>query len=90
MAVEAVQDEVGSGPREMGCELRPAGVLRIVEGLRKFLARYRLLFGRRENGEHAERYIAGRLKVMPRRTTEPIARAAQVPRRALQQFVGAG
>ena len=90
MAVEAEWVEVGEKAPELGCEVRPTAVLRVVEGLAKFLERFRKLFGRRENGEHAERYIKGRLKENGRRTTEPIARESKVPRRSLQQFVGAG
>ena len=90
MAAEAEWMEVGTGTPESGCEVRPAAVRRVVEGLSAFLERYRRLFGRSENGEHAERYVRGRLRDTGRRTTEPIARQEKVPRRALQQFVGAG
>jgi SRSO17 transposase len=84
------QEEVREVARELGCEVREAAVLRVVQGLAEFLEPYRKLFGRCENGEHAERYVKGRLQDQGRRTTEPIAREARVPRRSLQQFVGAG
>lgn len=93
MAAQAEWVEVGTGPSEaseLGCAVRPQVVQRIVDSLAEFLAPYRKLFGRSENGEHAERYIKGRYKADGRRTTEPIARQAKVPRRSLQQFVGAG
>jgi SRSO17 transposase len=90
MAAEAEWVEVGTGTPESGCEVRPLAVRGVVEGLASFLERYRKLFGRSENGEHAERYVRGRLRDTGRRTTEPIARKEKVPRRALQQFVGAG
>jgi SRSO17 transposase len=90
MAVEAEWVEVGTGAPELGCLVSPQTVERVVDDLAKFLDRYRRLFGRRENGEHAELYVEGRLMTLERRTTEPIAKEAEVPRRALQQFVGAG
>ena len=61
MAVEAEWVEVGEKAPELGCEVRPKAVLRVVEGLAEFLERFRKLFGRRENGEHAERY---RVKIL--------------------------
>lgn len=76
--------------RELGCEVPPRVIAGLVERLAKFIEPFRRLFGRRENGEHAERYVKGRLMELPRRTMEPIARQAKVPRRSLQQFVGAG
>jgi SRSO17 transposase len=90
MTAEAAWVEVGAGAPEFGCVVRPVTVERVVDDLAKFLDRYRRLFGRRENGEHAELYVEGRLMTLDRRTTEPIAKQAKVPRRALQQFVGAG
>ena len=60
------------------------------ERLTQFLTRYLRLFGREEQRDHARLAIAGRLGGLERKTCEPIARAADVPRRALQRFVGAG
>jgi SRSO17 transposase len=58
--------------------------------LTDFLDRYLPLFGRAEPQQHARLAIEGRLGGLQRKTTEPIAREANVPRRALQRFVGAG
>src|ERR1700687_3798494 len=58
--------------------------------LTRFLARYLRLFGRAEQRMHACLAVDGRLGVLERKTTEPIAREANVPRRGLQRFVGAG
>jgi SRSO17 transposase len=85
-----VVEEAREQARELGCEVAPRAIAGLVGRLAKFIEPFRRLFGRRENGEHAERYVKGRLTQLPRRTMEPIARQAKVPRRALQQFVGAG
>lgn len=58
--------------------------------LTRFLARYLPLFGRAEQRKHARLAVEGRLGGLERKTTEPIAREANVPRRGLQRFVGAG
>jgi SRSO17 transposase len=58
--------------------------------LTQFLTRYLPLFGREEQRGHARLAIEGRLGGLGRKTCEPIAREANVPRRALQRFVGAG
>lgn len=58
--------------------------------LTEFLARYLPLFCREEHREHARLAIEGRLGGLERKTSEPIARQADVPRRSLQRFVGAG
>ena len=58
--------------------------------LTQFLTRYLPLFGREEQRDHVRLAIAGRLGGLERKTCEPIAREADVPRRALQRFVGAG
>lgn len=60
------------------------------ERLTQFLTRYLPLFGRQEQRDHARLAIEGRLGGLERKTCEPIAREADVPRRALQRFVGAG
>lgn len=85
-----VTEEAREEAQELGCEVKPKAVLGVIERLSGFLKPFRKLFGRRENGEHAERYIKGRLMQIDRRTTEPIARRSGIPRRSLQQFVGAG
>jgi SRSO17 transposase len=56
--------------------------------LTPFLTRYLPLFGRQEQRDHARLAIEGRLGGLERKTCEPIAREADVPRRALQRFVG--
>lgn len=62
----------------------------MVERLGEYMAPFYPLFGREENHEHARMYVEGRLRRLDRRTLEPIANANGVPRRPLQQFVGAG
>jgi len=60
------------------------------EHLNDFLERYLPLFYREEQREHARLAIEGRLSGLERKTTEPIANQAGIPRRNLQRFVGAG
>jgi hypothetical protein len=43
--------------------------------LKQFLVPYAKAFVRREQREHAETYVRGRLRNLPRRTIEPIANA---------------
>src|SRR6266487_5652643 len=62
----------------------------IEERLESFLKPYLRLFTRREQREHASIYVNGRLRELPRRTTEPIATDRGKKRRPLQHFVGAG
>jgi SRSO17 transposase len=65
-------------------------VLGIEKQLESFLEPYLDLFPRREQQEHAALYVTGRLRELPRRTTEPIATERGRKRRPLQHFVGAG
>ena len=62
----------------------------IEERLETFLKPYLGLLARREQQEHAADYVNGRLRNLPRRTTEPIATERGKKRRPLQHFVGAG
>ena len=58
--------------------------------LAAFLKPYQKLLTRTEQRAHAEVYVEGRLRQLPRRTTEPIASERGRKRRPLQHFVGAG
>lgn len=62
----------------------------IEDRLAVFLKPYMKLLTRIEQCEHAEVYVNGRLRQLPRRTTEPIASERGKKRRPLQHFVGAG
>jgi SRSO17 transposase len=55
-----------------------------------FLARYLPLFTRSEQREHAKVILKGKLSSLERKTSEPIAIEADLPRKPLQSFVGAG
>jgi SRSO17 transposase len=68
----------------------PQTVAGCADRLTEFLARYLPLFYRTEQRQHVRLAIEGRLSGLERKTSEPIAREADVPRRALQRFVGAG
>jgi SRSO17 transposase len=60
------------------------------ERLTRFLQRYLPLFYRVEQRELAEVVIAGKLSNLQRKTSEPIAYAADRERKPVQHFVGAG
>jgi len=71
-------------------ELAVDDVQGIDERLEIFLQPYLGLLTRREQQEHAAIYVNGRLRQLPRRTTEPIATERGKKRRPLQHFIGAG
>jgi len=71
-------------------ELAVEEVEGIEDRLAAFLEPYMKLLTRREQREHAEVYVGGRLRELPRRTTEPIASERGRKRRPLQHFIGAG
>ena len=79
-ADELLEDATVSAQDVRGC----------ADQLGQFLTRYLPWFGREEQRDHARLAIAGRVGGLERKTCEPIAREANVPRRALQRFVGAG
>ena len=58
--------------------------------LGKFLKRYLPLFYREEQRELAQVVIQGKLSNLQRKTSEPIANAADRQRKPVQHFVGAG
>jgi SRSO17 transposase len=61
-----------------------------VERLDAFLDRYRPYFLRSEQRHNALLVLRGKLSGLDRKTCEPLAREAGVPRRTIQQFVGEG
>ena len=61
-----------------------------IERLDAFLDRYRPHFLRSEQRANALLVLRGKLSGLERKTSEPLAREAGVPRRTIQQFVGAG
>jgi SRSO17 transposase len=71
-------------------DVPPQAVRGCAERLTQYLARYLPLFGREEPRDHVQLAVEGRLSGLERKTSEPIAREADKPRRALQRFVGAG
>lgn len=73
-----------------GAAVSPGTVRSCAAQLTQFLARYLPLFYRQEQRELARLAIEGRLSGLERKTSEPIAREADEPRRNLQRFVGAG
>jgi SRSO17 transposase len=55
--------------------------------LRKFLRQFDDCFARRDTRQHLRTYVDGQLSDLPRKSVEPIAMAADVPPRTLQQFL---
>ena len=58
--------------------------------LTRFLQRYLPLFRRSEQRAHLAAFVRGLLSGLERKSVEPIARQAGVPRKNLQMFVGQG
>lgn len=71
-------------------ELAVDDIQGIGDRLETFLRPFLKLLPRREQREHAAIYVNGRLRQLPRRTSEPIAIDHGKKRRPLQHFVGAG
>jgi SRSO17 transposase len=55
--------------------------------LRSFLRRFKDCFSRSDTRGHLSTYVCGQLSDLPRNNCEPIADAAQMPPRTLQQFL---
>ena len=62
-------------------------ILRIRPALTHYLHQYDDCFGRRTARRHINTYVEGQLGPLPRKSVEPIADAAGVPPRDLQQFL---
>ena len=60
------------------------------EHINRFLKRYLPLFYREEQRGHAAAFVRGLLSGLQRKSVEPIAAQAGVPRKDLQYFVGCG
>jgi SRSO17 transposase len=58
--------------------------------LARFLKRYLPIFHRTEQRDHAGAYLRGLLSGLQRKSIEPIAGEAGIPRKNLQMFVGQG
>jgi SRSO17 transposase len=68
----------------------PDDVQGCCEHLTRFLRRYLPLFAREEQRGHARAFVRGLLSGLQRKSIEPIAARAGIPRKNLQHFVGAG
>jgi SRSO17 transposase len=71
-------------------EVEPDTVRRCRQQLTHFIQRYLPCFYRDEQRQHAQIILQGKLTGLQRKTTEPIALEADLKRRPLQHFVGAG
>ena len=70
--------------------ITPEEVNACARRLQAFLPRYLRLFPRSEQRHHATLILEGKLSGLARKTSEPIAHQAGVPRKPLQGFVGSG
>jgi len=62
-------------------------IRRLQPKLKKYLQQYRDCFGRSDTRGHLNTYVGGQLSKLDRKSVEPIALAAGVPPRTLQQFL---
>jgi len=69
--------------------LRPEDVASCAAQLQPFVQRYLPCFARKEQRDHAQIILQGKLTGLQRKTTEPIAHRLGLKRRPLQLFVGA-
>jgi SRSO17 transposase len=69
--------------------LHPSDLATCAEQLQTFVQRYLPCFARKEQREHAQIILRGKLTGLQRKTTEPIAHQLGLKRRPLQLFVGA-
>jgi SRSO17 transposase len=70
--------------------ITPDQVAACASRLTDFLARYLPLFARSEQRAHATTVIHGKLSGLDRKTSEPVATQAGLPRKPIQSFVGWG
>jgi SRSO17 transposase len=71
-------------------EVCPDDVRGCRDHITRFLKRYLPLFYREEQRGHAGAFVRGLLSGLPRKSVEPIAAQAGVPRKNLEFFVGCG
>jgi SRSO17 transposase len=71
-------------------EVEPNTIRHCARRLTQFVQRYLPCFYRDEQRQHAQILLHGKLTGLQRKTTEPIATEADLKRRPLQHFVGAG
>lgn len=69
--------------------LRPEAIASCAAQLQPFVQRYLPCFARKEQRDHAQIILQGKLTGLQRKTTEPIAHRLGLKRRPLQLFVGA-
>ena len=62
-------------------------IRRLKPELGRFLKRFADCFGRKDTRAHMPTYVEGQLSNLPRKSVEPIALAARVPVRTLQEFL---
>ena len=71
-------------------EISPGDVRSCRDHITRFLKRYLPLFYRQEQRGHAAAFVRGLLSGLQRKSVEPIAAQAGIPRKNLEFFVGCG
>src|SRR5436305_938531 len=71
-------------------EVSPDEVRGCRDHIAAFLRRYLALFPRRDQRGHAAAFVRGLLSGPERKSAEPIASRAEIPRKNLQMFLGQG
>src|SRR5947209_20331409 len=74
-------------PRLGGQRMDAKQIRRWGPSLDRYLAEFHDCFGRRDTRGHLPVYVRGLLSDLPRKSVEPLAVAADVPPRTLQQFL---
>lgn len=67
--------------------MQAASLVSLLPELDRFLARFHDCFARREQRSSLRVYVQGQLSDLPRKSIEPMALAAGLPPRNLQQFL---
>ncbi len=62
-------------------------IRRLKPELSRYLKQFADCFGRKDTRAHMPTYVEGQLSNLPRKSVEPIALAAGVPVRTLQEFL---
>ena len=62
-------------------------IRRLKPKLSRYLKQFADCFGRKDTRAHMPTYVEGQLSNLPRKSVEPIALAAGVPVRTLQEFL---
>jgi SRSO17 transposase len=77
----------GASPRQKDIGMNAEMILEIRPALTEYLREFEPCMGHRPNRRHLDTYVCGQLSDLQRKSVEPIAEAAGVPPRTLQEFL---